>query len=263
MGVTGRCAEGQGAAWPAAQGESDWADAGAQRSHHSQASLQASPAHPAAGSGTVTVPCSPCLDPWTTPMPERDHSPKGAPGKEPLTQGCPLNWDKRCLLFRPWYVDEEPPCGPSPPGRRQQDQDRGYPVHTALQIRGEMPQGTPAIPPHSGHGGHPWHPAHWDGNSPQQPTAGLASSPGTGVWDRTRKTMYREASRGCSGGSCTKIALVSTQIRAGPGSGAVSAISLNAAKYRGEEGREGSIPDPVWGEKGVLGVHEGDRDAST
>lgn len=66
-------------------------------------------------------------------------------------------------LSLPWYVDEEPPCGPSPPGRRQQDQDRGYPVHTALQIRDEMSQGTPAIPPQSGHGGHHWHPKiPWD-----------------------------------------------------------------------------------------------------
>lgn len=120
------------------------------------------------------------------------------------------------------------PHGPSPPGRRQQDQDRGYPVHTALQIRDEMPQETPAIPPHSGRGGHHWHPkntlghtAHWEGDGPQQPMAGLASSPGTGIWDRTGKIMYREASRGCNGGSCTKIALVSTQIRAGPGSRAV------------------------------------------
>lgn len=80
------------------------------------------------------------------------HRAKSHPGMSPKL-GQTLS-----PLSLPWYVDEEPPCGPSPPGRRQQDQDRGYPVHTALQIRDEMPQGTPAIPPHSGHGGHQCHP---------------------------------------------------------------------------------------------------------
>lgn len=88
--------KGRGAAWPAAQGESDWADAGARRSHRSQASLQASPARPAARSGTVTVPSPPCLDACPCIAHEMLAAPGRVPqGKEP--PGMSPSWDKRYL----------------------------------------------------------------------------------------------------------------------------------------------------------------------
>lgn len=77
--------KGWGAAWPAARGESGQADAGAWRSHRSQALLQASPFRPAAGRGTVTVPECPAA-----PM----------LGQKP--SGCPApTLPKRCW----WYPE--------------------------------------------------------------------------------------------------------------------------------------------------------------
>ena len=65
--------KGRGAAWPAAPSESGWAYAGARRSQRSQASFRASPACPAAGPGTVTVPSPLCWDAWQHPCQGRGH----------------------------------------------------------------------------------------------------------------------------------------------------------------------------------------------
>lgn len=126
-----------------------------------------------------------------------------------------------------WYVLGEPPHGPSPTGRWQQGQDRGQTVHPALQVRAKIPETTPAAPPHCGprdlHRENHQHP-----NAPQDPYHGqertvpispqLARPADPAQKDRTEKATHKESPKGYDGASGTKIALVSTQIRAGPGS---------------------------------------------
>lgn len=108
----------------------------------------------------------------------------------PPCQRRPASWDRpHPLCLPPQYVPWEPPHGPSPPGRRQQGQDRGHPVRPALQIRAEIPRGTPATPPCSGRRDRHQHPRHGqegDGPQPahswpgQQPQHGETAQDGEG-----------------------------------------------------------------------------------
>lgn len=158
-------------------------------------------------------------------------------GKEPL-RDVP-SWDKRYLLRLSLGMlrRSRPVAHPRQEGgsrTRTEVTQYTQPCKSGMKChRGHQPF-HPTVPTGASTApGTSWgHRVHWEDDDPQQLMAGLASSPGTGIWDRTGKTMYRQPLRGCNGGSCTKIALVSTQIRAGPGSGAVSAISLSAAKCR-------------------------------
>lgn len=95
------------------------------------------------------------------------------------------------------YVPGEPPRGPSPPGRREQGQDRGHPVRPALQIRAEIPRRTPAAPPHSGPRGHHQHP-----NTPQDPQHSQeGDSPQAARGWPVQQPRHRETGRGrrCTG----------------------------------------------------------------
>lgn len=232
--------KGRGAAWPAAQGESGWADAGARRSHCSQASLQASPARPTAGRGTVAVPSPPCRDAWQHRCQGRGHQaalPLNCPRDAGGTQGG------HCTTkSRHHHASDVPQAGTdpipsvSPPSMSPGSHPTAHP-HQEGSSRARTEVTQCAQPCRSGlryHEGHqPLHPAAAAGiatsthgtarrvMAPNQPTAGQASSPSMARQHRTEKAMHREAPRGCDGGSSTKTALISTQIRAGPSSRAV------------------------------------------